>query len=96
MVFDELVRLFEGRELIPDEAEFPKVRPNLESYEFPHALLPDDHLRAFLDPARLRSLRDAISSNTPANGGAARIKYFAPWFDAAVVEPESVHLRRLA
>jgi hypothetical protein len=38
-VFDELVELFRERPPIPDDSEFPNVRPKLESYDFPEALV---------------------------------------------------------
>jgi len=38
-IFDELVRLYERREPIPDNSEFPRVSPRLKSYEFPVGLI---------------------------------------------------------
>ena len=37
-IFEELVQLYSRREPIPDHNEFPRVRPRLESYEFPNHL----------------------------------------------------------
>ena len=34
-IFDELVQLYSEKEPIPDNSEFPRIRPQLESYEFP-------------------------------------------------------------
>jgi hypothetical protein len=38
-ILEELERMFRRREAIPDDAEFPGVRPKLASYEFPEHLL---------------------------------------------------------
>src|SRR5687767_8607400 len=38
-IFKELVQLYSRREPIPDNNEFPRVRPRLESYEFPSYLI---------------------------------------------------------
>src|SRR5215510_12622076 len=42
MIFDELVELFAKKENIPDEIEFPNLKPHLKSYEFPAHIL-DEH-----------------------------------------------------
>ena len=42
-IFEELIALFRDRAPIPDEAEFPLVRPRLLSYTFPA----DIHRRAW-------------------------------------------------
>lgn len=45
-IFDELVGLFHRTEPIPNEAEFPFVRPKLISYEFPRHLIRSETLLA--------------------------------------------------
>src|SRR5262249_48598218 len=38
-IFDELVGLYSRKESIPDNGEFPRIRPQLQSYGFPdHAI----------------------------------------------------------
>ncbi|MBE3098097.1 MAG: methyltransferase domain-containing protein [Planctomycetes bacterium] len=88
-VFEELIRLFRARERIPDEAEYPKVEPRLESYEFPHGIMTERRLTEALAEDRLRAIRDALRSE---NGGALQINYFAPWYDLAALAPASVDM----
>ena len=60
-VFDELVNLFARQENIPDEIEFPNVKPYLESYEFPDHVLTQSRLQQTLDEGRIASIRDSLS-----------------------------------
>jgi hypothetical protein len=59
-VFDEIVGLFRRRERIPDESEFPMVRPTPRSFEFPRQLLSDGLQRSTLDQNRLESIRACL------------------------------------
>ena len=38
-IFQELVQLYSDREPIPDNDEFPRIRPSLDSYIFPDRLI---------------------------------------------------------
>lgn len=87
-IFDELVELFRCREPIPGDEEFPRVRPKLESYAFPHHLLDERRLEEALDPRRLERLREELRTLPP--GGAVR--YVVPWDGDGVVEARSVDL----
>jgi hypothetical protein len=72
---------------LPTPDEFPKVRPELDSYAFPHELLPD--LSGELDSQRLARIRRAIETpNTPGSP----VRYIAPWDRTDVVEPGSVDM----
>lgn len=75
-VLDELVQLFERREPIPAEAEFPEVLPRLNNYLFPGDILPEPLLKAALAPRRIDELRAALRGEV---GGRIRIHYIAPW-----------------
>lgn len=82
-VFEELVRLYEARAPIPDEAELPEVKPRLDDYRFPAHILGEDRLRRALDPARISRIRRTLSGE---GRGDAMVRYVAPWNDAAVVQ----------
>jgi SAM-dependent methyltransferase len=70
-IFDNLVQMYVRRERIPDHNEFPRVRPRLESYEFPDHAIDWAHFAARVD--RIRSdLRTDLNS-----GGT--VTYRAPW-----------------
>jgi hypothetical protein len=55
-IFNELVELFKKRENIPDKSEFPRVKPYLESYEFPEHILTKEHLNYTLKKYRIESM----------------------------------------
>ncbi len=86
-IFEELIELFRKREPVPDEKEFPHVRPRLDSYIFPREIFPDSRLEAALQPARLERIRASIRNN---NDPQSVIKYMVPWYDAEILQSESV------
>jgi SAM-dependent methyltransferase len=70
-IFNELVNLYSRRESIPDNDEFPRLRPRLDSHEFP------GHLIDLTDfAARAKGIRDELRSVL---NGSRVIKYQAPW-----------------
>lgn len=89
-MFDELVALFRQKSPIPGQDEFPKLKPHLQNYAFPAALLKDDYLRDMLEPDRVASLRDAVKNASA--GREDHIRYIAPWNDETVIRPESVDM----
>lgn len=85
-IFDELVALFSDRAAIPDDSEFPAVKPYLDNYDFPHQLLPEPRLEQALDPARIARIRRALESSE--KDPAAPIQYVVPWLGtSAQVSP---------
>lgn len=86
-VFDELVQMFGRRDPIPNDGDLTGVRPRITQTGFPSALLGEDRLRASLDPARVRGLRESLQK-TGATG--APIVYRAPWTGDATIEAGSV------
>jgi hypothetical protein len=95
-IFDELVILFKNKTPIPDEKEFPLMKPKLQSYDFPDYIFTDNHLTAMLDEARLNRIRTSIKAlDMP--GDAIKdenlmIVYKAPWNDAVINESEEVDI----
>jgi SAM-dependent methyltransferase len=77
-IFDQLIGLFKNRERIPDNSEFPRVRPYLGSYNFPSHILTEERLAESLNPKRLELLRRVIYNPREKIGG-LEIKYIAPW-----------------
>ncbi|MGD2087752.1 MAG: methyltransferase domain-containing protein [Candidatus Aminicenantes bacterium] len=93
-IFEELVELFEKREAVPDNKEFPKLRPNLDSYKFPFQQLSEEKLEKLLDKSRIEQIRDAILhciDNSKKNAE-IRIFYIAPWTDPKSVDDESLDM----
>lgn len=89
-IFDELVQLFKERATIPDNKEFFFIRPELNDYSFPVNLLSDEQLKKYLSPDRLESIRnEIINIDNPNN---KFIHFQIPWYDAKVIEKQSVDL----
>jgi hypothetical protein len=90
-ILEELIALFRDRAPIPDEAEFPLVRPLLPSYSFPADILTSARLDVALHPKRLDLIR--VATNSPATnprvGGP--VCYIAPW-EPGVIENGAVDL----
>jgi hypothetical protein len=70
-IFDNLVQMYVGRERIPDHDEFPRVRPRLESYEFPN-----DAIDWADFPAKVNSIRDDLRTDLTSG---RTVSYRAPW-----------------
>jgi methyltransferase family protein len=86
-ILEELVLLFRRREPIPDDVEYPLVRPKLHDYRFPFHILPEDRLAATLSDSRIEDIRAAVLGR-PSRG--IRLDYRAPWTDPSVVVSGSV------
>lgn len=89
-VFDELCMLFASRASIPTEEEFPGIKPQIDSYDFPWHILSDEFLTQCLDKQRINKIRECIeagdfSENSP-------IRYFVPWNNNATIRHESVDM----
>lgn len=87
----ELHALFQKREPIPGEDEFPGVYPKLRDHAFPGHLLTDEVLSASLTPERLSRLREALRGDMRVTDDAL-LSYAAPWDASDRVRPASVDL----
>jgi SAM-dependent methyltransferase len=85
--FDDMVELFNNKEDIPDDKEFPNINPKLDSYAFPEKILPDSQLEVLLSNERITQIRQNIRSINIENGN---IYYFAPWYDLSNIQERSV------
>ena len=83
-IFEELVELYARRVSIPDDTEFPRVRPRLESYQFPNQLIDLDNL-----PYRAEQLRGDLRMDL---GSGQWIDYRAPWNSSDVIAEGSLDL----
>jgi hypothetical protein len=83
-IFDELVGLYSRQEPIPDNGEFPRIRPQLESYEFP------DHVIEWTGfSERVGRIRSQIRKGLERG---RMIRYQAPWTSIDDVTSKSVDL----
>jgi hypothetical protein len=83
-IFDELVRLYSRKERIPDNSEFPRIRPQLHSYEFPDHAIEWTRLGE-----RVERIRSEIRKG-PEHG--RMIRYQAPWTSIDDVTAKSLDL----
>jgi hypothetical protein len=89
-IFDGLVELFTKKENVPDEIEFPNLKPYLKSYRFPTHILDEYRLTECLKQERIDTIRkslEMIGGNRETN-----IRYFVPWYDTEVIEEASVDM----
>ena len=90
---DELVDLFINREDIPDEIEFPGLKPELDRYKFPEYILTQKRLKETLSPSRIDTIRnELISLNEINETNKTYISYFVPWSDSSVIKENSVDM----
>jgi hypothetical protein len=88
-VFDELVKLFSIRADIPDDHEFPLIRPRLTSYKFPFHIVDEKQLAETLSEDRLRHIRSCVARDSDQSD---MITYMAPWVDSGVVQKNTVDM----
>jgi hypothetical protein len=86
-IFEELLSLFRRREPIPDDVEFPLVRPNLQDYSFPSRILSEKRLALAMTDSRIEDIRAAVLGHPSRR---VVLEYRAPWTDPSVVVPGSV------
>ena len=83
-IFGKLVRLYEGKEPIPDDSEFPRVSPRLASYEFPNHLIDWTGFRR-----RVECIRAELGKGLDQG---RMIRYQAPWTSVDDVAAGSLDL----
>ena len=88
VMFDELVELFTRREAIPMDGRNARIRPALDSYNFPHHILDDERLGRALEPKRISELRRALDSDL-VDGP---VRYVVPWSDGNQVKVGSLDM----
>ena len=89
-IFDELIELFKDKTNIPDNNEYPKVRPELDNYSFPSDIISDIMLNDALSEKRLNSIRKEIMDIDNPNN--SFIKYKIPWYNTNIINNNSVDL----
>jgi SAM-dependent methyltransferase len=83
-MLDELARLYADRTRIPGPDEFPRVRPALESYQFPGHLFEVTGCTT-----RAAALREELRALRAGRNGSL-IRYQAPWTSALDLSPQSL------
>ena len=91
-IFDELVDLYKKREDIPDNSDFPNLRPYLDTYDFPRDILDEKRLNESLKPERLSLARNSLLNLDSSVDEKTCIYYLAPWNYSNIVRNESVDM----
>lgn len=92
-VLAELVGLFAERAPIPAGEEFPEVKPELDDYGFPEAVLDPGRMERNLAPERIAAIAAALRGEPRrADGGDPPVRYVDPFAAANLIAPGSVDL----
>ena len=91
-IFDELVDLFKKREKIPNENEFPRVKPCLDHYAFPNHILTHERLNEALKQDRIESIRNALLNLGSRGENNTEISFFVPWYDTKIIKEKSIDM----
>lgn len=91
-VFNELVSLFRRREAIPGEDEFPRIKPYLDSYDFPDYILTQSRLDKALESSRVDAIREILLRRGERCSSQIEISYFVPWHDFNIIKEGSVDM----
>jgi SAM-dependent methyltransferase len=83
-MFDELLLLYSRKERVPDDVKFPRVRPKIDSYEFPGHLIDWTNL-----PAKAEEIRSQVRIGL--NRGSL-LGYKAPWTSLPHIAEASLDL----
>jgi hypothetical protein len=84
MIFEELVQLYSRREAIPGNDEFPRIRPKLESYDFPNDLVNWTDFSA-----KAETIGRELQGDS---GGCRLVEYKAPWTSPREIDAASLDL----
>ncbi|MCB5295714.1 MAG: class I SAM-dependent methyltransferase [Candidatus Cloacimonetes bacterium] len=87
-IFDELIALFQKKEAIPGNGEFPLLKPVLDDHSFPHSIITDELLKESLNPERLEMIRKELQNT--ANPQNEFIQYKVPWHGEDVIIPHAI------
>lgn len=87
-IFDELVALFQQKETIPGNDEFPLLKPVIDDHSFPQTIITDQILAESLNPERLEMIRNELRNSENANN--EFIQYKVPWHGEDIIIPNAV------
>ena len=77
-IFDGLVDLFRTKASIPDDIEFPEVKPPIAQYAFPSEILTANRLASTLAANRISALRSTVSSVVAIRNATGPVSYLVP------------------
>ena len=91
-ILDELINLYLKREKIPDNNEFPEIKPYLKSYKFPKHILSEKRLNNTLKKERIENIRTALLNKKSHSSKGIQISYIVPWHDSNIIKNKSIDM----
>lgn len=102
-LFDGIVELFKRKADIPDESEFPDLKPFLDSYKFPNHIFANGRFEKAVCDERIAKLRNAVALFSKKSGGkrinnkeeaiaGKVISYYVPWDKIELIEEMTVDM----
>jgi hypothetical protein len=91
-IFEDLCNLLAQRAAVPNNEEFPRLKPRLDDYSFPFHIFSEKQLDVALSENKLAEIRNAINNINNSQSEKKQIIYEAPWHDTTVVETNSVDM----
>lgn len=91
-VLAELVQLFVARTPIPGSNEFPAIKPDLDDYCFPYAILDHEQMIRNLAPERIKIITSALRGKTDMQGNQSLVCYVDPITAVTKIPPRSANL----
>jgi hypothetical protein len=88
-VLEELISLFANRAPIPDNKEFPEVKPSIDDFRFPANILDPDWMQMNLDSRRLQAIADCFLETSKRD---PLIQYVDPMAASKAIAPGSVDI----
>jgi SAM-dependent methyltransferase len=88
-VLEQLVSLFADRSPIPDNKEFPELKPHIDDFRFPENILDNACMEKNLDPRRLQAIADCLLET---GKDASPLQYINPQAASTTIVPGSVDL----
>lgn len=87
-IYEQMITLFKNHTDIPDDREYPKIRPKLESYKFPDHIISPEVIDKNLSDERLEVIRESLNnlSNDHKISNNNMISYLAPWENTTLPE----------
>lgn len=88
-IFNDLVSLFRNKTPIPDDKEFPEIKPYLDDYRFPDDIFDNKRLDDSLNKERLLIIKQSIENNDMSNSA---IQYIVPWSNKESINKSSIDM----
>lgn len=93
-VLNELILLLANKNPIPDNTEFPNLKPELKSYSFPDHILTDERIEKCLKVENIKKIKDGIVelNNKEKSHKDLTINYITSWNNTDTINKGSLDI----